>query len=85
LKQNTLKKDELLSLKKVISDAFEQRNSVSVFPLRIIINLAKLPSNKPAQVLFTVPKRNFKLAVDRNLIRRRIKEAYRQHKHKLYH
>jgi len=84
LKQNTLQKDELLSLKKVISEAFEQRNSVSVFPLRIIINPTKLPTNKPAQVLFTVPKRNFKLAVDRNLIRRRIKEAYRKNKHALY-
>ncbi len=84
MKKNNLNKTELLSLKKVISNAFEQRNSVSTFPLRIIINLSKLPTNQPAQVMFTVPKRNFRLAVDRNLIRRRIKEAYRKNKHELY-
>jgi len=33
------------------------------------------------QVLFSVSKKNFKQAVDRNLLRRRIFEAYRQHKH----
>jgi ribonuclease P protein component len=32
------------------------------------------------QVLFSVSKRQFKRAVDRNLIRRRCREAYRLHK-----
>lgn len=35
------------------------------------------------QVLFSVPKRTFKKAVDRNAVRRRVKEAYRLHKHRL--
>ncbi len=38
-----------------------------------------VPSPLP-QVLFSVSKRNFKRAVDRNLIRRRCREAYRLHK-----
>ena len=38
----------------------------------------------PAQIAFSVSKKLFKRAVRRNLIRRRIKEAYRRNKHTLY-
>lgn len=42
----------------------------------------KLPH--PAQVAFSVSKRNFKLAVTRNLIKRRMRETYRLNKNVLY-
>jgi len=38
----------------------------------------------PAKVAFSVSKRGFKLAVTRNLIKRRLREAYRRNKKELY-
>ncbi len=82
--KNSLKKAEILSLKKLISGTFADKKSVTHFPFKIFYRISEIESPYPAQALFTVPKRNFKKAVDRNLLRRRIKEAYRQNKHTLY-
>lgn len=40
--------------------------------------------SSPAQIVVSIPKREIKKAVKRNLIRRRIKEAYRKNKNQLY-
>ncbi len=77
----TFKKSERLSSKKEIQELFKNGSSFYLHPFKIIT----LPSTDSTahQVLFTVPKRNFKKAVDRNLLKRRMREAYRLHKHLL--
>jgi ribonuclease P protein component len=74
----SLKKREILRSKKSIKELFDNGSSFFLYPFKVqhITN----PDSKNNQVLFSVSKRNFKKAVDRNLLRRRIREAYRLHK-----
>lgn len=51
-----------------------------LFPFRLLYIYDSPAESLPPEVLFSVSKRNFKKAVDRNLIRRRCREAYRLHK-----
>ncbi len=78
------KKKERLCRKKVIEELFSKGRSFSVFPLRIIWLITKVPENTPAQIGISVSKRKFKHAVTRNLLKRRIREAFRKNKHPLY-
>ena len=71
-------KEERLSSKKSIKELFSKGSSFFVYPFKVIYFSGTTPVT---QVLFTVPKKSFKKAVDRNLIRRRVKEAYRLNKH----
>lgn len=83
-KQHTLGKAERLKSRKLIEQLFEQGKSFSVFPLRIIY----MPINNdgiPLKTGFSVSTRYFKKAVDRNRIKRQMREAYRLQKLQLLH
>ena len=79
---NTLKKAERLDRKKVIGKMFTGRvgaHSFTVFPLRVVC-LTEPELKSQASVLISVSKRYFKHAVDRNRVKRQIREAYRLNK-----
>lgn len=77
-------KNERLCSKKVIDKLFAEGKSFFVYPLKIVYLETPLPVKNQVQAAFTVGKRNFKKAVQRNLIKRRMREAYRLNKQKLY-
>ena len=83
-KKLSFSKEERLSSKKVIDKLFSEGESFLAFPLKIVFFKTELPSKYPVQAAFSVGKRNFKLAVQRNLIKRKIRESYRLNKHYLY-
>lgn len=71
-------KSERLYKKKDIQELFDKGSSFYLYPFRVIVQ--KQPESTINQVLFSVSKKNFKRAVDRNLIKRRMREAYRLNK-----
>jgi len=82
-KQGFTKNERLCSLK-LIEGLFNDGKVVFNYPFRIIWKQHTLETGFPAQVAITVPKRNFRKAVHRNLLKRRIREAFRKQKELLY-
>ena len=73
---NTFSKAERLCSSKLIDRLFTEGNrQISVFPVRLVWLLAD--DIEGIQVLISAPKRNFHHAVDRNRIKRQIREFYR--------
>lgn len=82
--RTTFPKNERLSLKHHLDILFQEGLSFVVYPIRVIyLPLAIDPSNSFVSLLISVPKRKIKHAVDRNYIKRRIRESYRLRKHDL--
>lgn len=82
--RNTFHKSERLCSRKIISGLVDKGNSFYTSAFKVFWSECALNSGFPVQVAFSVSKKTFRLAVRRNLIKRRIREAYRKHKQLLY-
>jgi ribonuclease P protein component len=86
--RQTFRKQERLCNRKLIETLFRQGHFVFEYPFKVFYLILndeqKFSGKNPAQILITVPKRQFKKAVLRNYIRRLIKEGYRKNKSLLY-
>lgn len=79
----TLSKNERLSWKRYIDLLFAQGQSFVAFPLRVVYLTTEEEMPAPVSILVSVPKKKFKRAVKRNLIKRQVRETYRIHKYDL--
>lgn len=81
----TFGKEERLKSNLAIQGLLKRGKAVFSFPLKIYWDFSPDSHQKyPVRAAITVPKRKFRRAVDRNLMKRRINEAYRLNKHMLY-
>jgi ribonuclease P protein component len=83
LKQ-TFSKEERLCSRRLIALLFSKGRTFHLKPFRITWMRQSPVDSSPMQVLMSVPKHNFHKAVHRNLIRRRMREAYRLNKQLVY-
>jgi ribonuclease P protein component len=78
-----LGKSYKLKSKKIIESLFNDGETVKQFPFLVKFCKQELPSKEVFQVVFSVSKRKFKKAPDRNRIKRLMRETVRKNKHGL--
>lgn len=82
--RNTFKKSERLCSRILMDRLFQGKShSVSAYPLRAVFLPISADEHRGASVLMSVPKKRFHDAVDRNRVKRQLREAYRKNKHTL--
>lgn len=74
------RKAEKLSAEKQIQKLFDLGTSFHSYPFRVVWMKTEEVMAKQSAIGISVPKRKFKNAVDRNRIKRLIREAYRLQK-----
>ena len=80
VKKFTLNTTERLKRRKIIEQLFGEGRAVAAFPIRVQYKMVDELLTVPLQAGFSVSSRNFKRAVDRNRIKRLMREAYRLQK-----
>jgi ribonuclease P protein component len=82
--RETFDKSERLCSRKIIGTLFDDGNIFFSPLFKVVWTKCQNSIPGPAQVAFSVSKRGFRLAITRNLIKRRLREAYRKNKMILY-
>src|SRR3546814_639215 len=77
-------KKEKLKRKKILEQLFKEGKGISNYPVKLIYLATALPEDVRFQAGVAVSKRNFKKAVQRNRIKRLLRESYRLNKHLLF-
>jgi ribonuclease P protein component len=79
MRKFTFRKEERLSKEKLIQELFKKGSSFYLYPFKVFFLKVPDPGDSH-QVLISVSKKLFARAVDRNTIKRRVREAYRLNK-----
>ncbi|HRH36821.1 MAG TPA: ribonuclease P protein component [Flavobacteriales bacterium] len=78
----TFSKHERLRGKLRVQEVMRTGKSIHETPFRLVGKIMALPTASPSQIAFAVPKRNVPLAVNRNRMKRLMREAFRTNKHR---
>lgn len=77
-------RSHILRGRTAVNQLFAKGKTFSHPPFRIMFYWSRNPDDLPVKVLFSVSKRIFKRAVQRNRIRRLMREVWRRHRHSLW-